>query len=92
MLVENAVNAALKEGLGTVVIAGGVGANSELRRKMTAEGRKHGLKVEYPPLGLCTDNGAMIGSAAYFSIKNGKGLAGLDLDAKATVRLDMASF
>lgn len=34
----------------------------------------------------------MIGSAAYFSIKNGKGLAGLDLDAKATVRLDMASF
>lgn len=92
MLVENAVKAALKEGLGTIVIAGGVGANSELRRKMTEEGRKHGLNVEYPPLRLCTDNGAMIGSAAYFSIKNGKGLAGLDLDAKATVRLDMASF
>ncbi len=92
MLVDNTVKAAVREDLKTVVIAGGVGANGELRRKMTEECNKLGIEVKYPPLKLCTDNGAMIGSAAYFMIKKGKGLSDVDLDARATVRLDMNSF
>jgi N6-L-threonylcarbamoyladenine synthase len=47
-----------------LVVSGGVGANSELRAKLTASGRRHGFETYYPELELCTDNGAMIAYAA----------------------------
>jgi N6-L-threonylcarbamoyladenine synthase len=50
--------------LDRVVVAGGVGANSALRRAMNHACAARGASVHYPELGLCTDNGAMIALAA----------------------------
>jgi N6-L-threonylcarbamoyladenine synthase len=57
--------AAVREtGLRQIVVAGGVGANLSLRARLDAGARKHGVKVFYPELEFCTDNGAMIAFAA----------------------------
>ena len=87
-LVNKTFRAVKESGLDKLVIAGGVGANSMLQSKFKDSGEKLGLKVYYPKLKFCTDNAAMIGSAAYYYIKNGKGLAPLTLSAKPTVRVD----
>lgn len=56
--------AALKNaGLHRLVVAGGVGANRALRERLNAEAAQRGFEVFYPPLELCTDNGAMIAFA-----------------------------
>lgn len=56
--------AALRQtGLQRLVVAGGVGANRALRARLDAEAKQHGYSVFYPPLELCTDNGAMIAYA-----------------------------
>ena len=56
--------AALKQtGLRQIVVAGGVGANARLRAALTTSAMGLGAKVFYPPLALCTDNGAMIAHA-----------------------------
>jgi N6-L-threonylcarbamoyladenine synthase len=47
-------------GFDRLVVAGGVGANLRLREKLNAAAAKQGIRVHYPPLDLCTDNGAMI--------------------------------
>lgn len=77
-----------KSGYDTLVIAGGVGANSMLQAKFKKLGEEKGYKVYNPVLKYCTDNSAMIGSAAYYYIKNGKGLAELSLSARPSVRID----
>ena len=57
--------AALKDtGLNRLVVAGGVGANSHLRGQLNAACVKSGVRVHYPEMHLCTDNGAMIAMAA----------------------------
>lgn len=73
-----------KTGVKKIAIAGGVSANEELRSRAD-ELKEAGCEVHYPKPIYCTDNAAMIGSAAYFAIKCGKAPADLSLDAKATV-------
>ena len=63
VLVAKTVRAATEQGVGTIVVAGGVAANSRLRAHMRAAGDEHGLRVVIPAPGLCTDNGAMIAAA-----------------------------
>lgn len=71
VLVEKSFRLAKKLDLDTIVLAGGVSANSELRRQMEIRGGAEGRKIYYPDPILCTDNGAMIASAGYFHfIKN----------------------
>jgi len=66
VLCEHTLEAALRHGMKTVTIAGGVASNSLLREKMTQVCGKHGIDVLYPTPILCTDNAAMIASAGYF--------------------------
>lgn len=61
VLVKKSLLAVRKCGLQRLVVAGGVSANSELRRILTEKGR--GIEVYYPDLEFCTDNGAMIAFA-----------------------------
>jgi N6-L-threonylcarbamoyladenine synthase len=64
--------AALKEtGLRRLVVAGGVGANRELRRQLNLACTQQGARVHYPELHLCTDNGAMIAMAAAMRLQAG---------------------
>lgn len=63
VLVGKAEQAMTRTGLDQLVVAGGVGANRQLREALSARANKEGFTVFYPPLDLCTDNGAMIAFA-----------------------------
>lgn len=86
MLADKAMQAAKDLKLNCMVLAGGVSANSLLRREMQARCDKMGIPLYMPHLSLCGDNAAMIGSAAYFRLKKGQ-IADLSLNAKPALRL-----
>ncbi len=86
-LCEKAVRACKEGGTGKLVVAGGVGANSRLKEKLSNACLERRIDFYAPVLKYCTDNAAMIGSAAFFMLKSGLGLANLDLTAKANVGL-----
>ncbi len=71
VLVKKSINAMAQTGLKRLVVAGGVGANALLRSQLNAECHKRGIRVHYPELHLCTDNGAMIALAAGMRIQAG---------------------
>src|SRR5688572_12496354 len=64
VLVAKCARALETAGLTRLVVAGGVGANRQLRAALDAESRRRGFDVFYPEPELCTDNGAMIAYAA----------------------------
>jgi N6-L-threonylcarbamoyladenine synthase len=70
VLVAKCVRALETAGLTRLVVAGGVGANKQLRAALDAESKKRGFDVFYPEPELCTDNGAMIAYAASFKLRN----------------------
>jgi N6-L-threonylcarbamoyladenine synthase len=75
---------ALKQtGYKKIAVAGGVAANSRIRSDILAAAEKFGAKVYMPPLSLCGDNGAMIGSQAYYEYLAGN-TADMTLNAYAT--------
>ncbi len=80
VLVTKALQAAQQYQVQNLLLAGGVAANSQLRHRLTTAGKELGIAVHYPPLVLCTDNGAMIGCAAYYKYLAGK-FAPLNLNA-----------
>ena len=67
----------------TVVVAGGVSANSHLRKAVTEMCDDMGIRLCIPPRSLCGDNGAMIAAQAYYEYLDGN-VAELDLNAEAT--------
>lgn len=71
VLVNKAIGAAILKSSFKIAVAGGVAANSRLRERLTAEGKKRDIDVYFPPTVLCTDNAAMIASAAYYEYLNG---------------------
>jgi N6-L-threonylcarbamoyladenine synthase len=64
VLVKKSLAALRQTGMRRLVVAGGVGANRLLREQLNAACKKAGVRVHYPELHLCTDNGAMIAMAA----------------------------
>lgn len=86
VLATRTVAAAKAFGFKTVAIAGGVASNSALRRRMTDVGEANGMRVVYPEPILCTDNAAMIGSAAYYEFLRGN-VADLTLNAVPGLKL-----
>ncbi len=69
VLVKKSLKALDTTGLKRLVVAGGVGANAHLREQLNAACARRGVRVHYPELHLCTDNGAMIAMAAAMRIE-----------------------
>lgn len=86
LLSEKAVLAAVETGATTLALAGGVASNTGLRAAMEDKCRAAGLRLVMPPPILCTDNAAMIGSAAFYRLMRGE-IAGLELNAEPSLRL-----
>lgn len=87
MLTEKVIRAAKEYKMDTICLAGGVAANSYLRNSITEKAGKEGIKVCYPAIILCTDNGAMIGCAGYYNLINNVGIADLSLTPVASLKL-----
>jgi N6-L-threonylcarbamoyladenine synthase len=73
VLATKAMAALDRTGLDTLVVAGGVGANTQLRERLQAEAGRRGAHLYIPPAALCTDNGAMIALAGYARLQAGGG-------------------
>lgn len=91
ILTDKFIGAALEYGSKKIVLAGGVAANSGLRETLGLAAEKHGMELFIPPISLCGDNAAMIGSQAYYEYLAGN-VAGTDLNAYATMSLDKVIF
>lgn len=85
-LVPRTMQAARELGYKTIVVAGGVAANSRIRRDFAAAAKREGAKLYIPPLKLCGDNAAMIGAQAYYEYLAGS-TACSELNAYATMEL-----
>lgn len=81
-LCKNTLKAMQDYGYKKLVLAGGVSANSVLRKMVEDMCKKHGLELYLPELSLCGDNAAMVGAQAYYEYLSGN-IAGLELNAYA---------
>lgn len=87
ILCDHTLRAAQAAGSDTVVLAGGVSANSGLRALMEERCKKLGLALYMPPLSLCGDNGAMVAAQGYYEYCSGN-IAGLELNAAPTLPIE----
>jgi N6-L-threonylcarbamoyladenine synthase len=90
VLVAKSLQALRATGMRRLVVAGGVGANRRLRERLDAGARQLAAQVHYPPLHLCTDNGAMIALAGAMRVQAGlaAGVAGGAFDVRPRWPLD----
>ncbi len=86
VLVEKTLRAALEFKTKQIVLAGGVAANSSLRREIKEKANLLNIKVFYPSTFLCTDNAAMVASVGYYKFKENK-KSPLNLDAVSRLPL-----
>jgi N6-L-threonylcarbamoyladenine synthase len=86
VLVTKAIRAAEETGARSIVLGGGVAANTVLRDRLAGEADAKGLPFIVPPPSLCTDNGAMIGAAGARRLAAGE-RSGMDLDARPSLPL-----
>ena len=86
-LTENLLKASQQTGQKKIVVAGGVSANSVLRRELSQMCEKNGLELYMPELSLCGDNAAMVGSQAFYEHQAGC-IAKEDLNAIASLGID----
>lgn len=87
ILTDKFVGAARENDCKKIALAGGVAANGGLRAALQTAADKNGMTLFIPPISLCGDNAAMIGSQAFYEYQSGK-IAKTDLNAYATMRLD----
>ncbi|MDS0528110.1 tRNA (adenosine(37)-N6)-threonylcarbamoyltransferase complex transferase subunit TsaD [Clostridium sp. SHJSY1] len=86
VLRDNVFLTCKKRNLNKIAIAGGVASNTALREALIREGNEKGINILFPEPILCTDNAAMIGSAAYFELIHNKEFT-FDLNAKPNLKL-----
>ena len=86
VLTTKTIRAAREVGARSIVLGGGVAANSALRARLAGEAEALGIPLIVPRPGLCTDNGAMIGAAGTRRFAAGD-RAGMDLDARPSLPL-----
>ncbi len=88
VLTHKSLNAARKMQAKSLLLCGGVAANSGLRSQLSAAAEKEGIRMYMPSLKLCTDNGAMIAAAGYYMHQAGMPTASLELNAFATLDIE----
>jgi len=71
ILVTKTLRACQRTGLKQIVVGGGVAANRRLRQRLTEEGHAKKLKVVFPPVTLCVDNGAMVAGLGFEALRKG---------------------
>ena len=86
VLASKTLRAAEESGARTIVVGGGVAANSVLRQRIEQGAQQRGIRIVVPRPGLCTDNAAMIGAAGFFRARAGT-RGGPDLAAKPSLKL-----
>ncbi|WP_284436563.1 tRNA (adenosine(37)-N6)-threonylcarbamoyltransferase complex transferase subunit TsaD [Streptomyces sp. TUS-ST3] len=91
VLTRKAVAACAEHGVGTLVVVGGVAANSRVRRLAEERCRAAGIELRVPPLKLCTDNGAMIAAVGDLLVRAGVEPAPLDVSIDPSAPLEYAS-
>ncbi len=84
VLVSKSIDAAKSQGISTIIIAGGVAANSRLRELAQQRCDLAKINLRIPPLALCTDNGAMVASLTSLAVRGGHKPSALGLEAKST--------
>lgn len=87
MLVNNTIAAAKELGYKSIAVAGGVSANSELRRRLEQECAQNGFTLYRPEIKYCGDNAAMVGVQAFYEFEAGN-IAQNELNAFATMPID----
>ena len=86
-LVEKTIKACKDSGFDKIVVAGGVSANTRLRNELNKRAEDNGIKCFVPMFECCTDNAAMIGSAAYYAYCDNIGIADMSLAPKPNLSL-----
>jgi N6-L-threonylcarbamoyladenine synthase len=85
VLSRKAVDAAVSEGVGDILVGGGVAANSRLRALTEERAAARGVRVRVPRPGLCTDNGAMVAALGAEMVVRGRRPSALDLPADSSL-------
>lgn len=90
ILCKKTIKAAQEKNAKTIILAGGVAANSLLRSELTKKASELGIEVSYPSMILCTDNAGMIAKAGYYKLINSKDdscFADINLNAVASMNV-----
>jgi N6-L-threonylcarbamoyladenine synthase len=87
ILTTNFFKAAKALGVKSLAVAGGVAANSLLRRELERLAAENDCTLHIPPLNLCGDNAAMVGSQGYYEFLSGN-TADMSLNATATMSIE----
>jgi len=88
VLLSKALSAAKAYGFESVIIAGGVAANSRLRAEATRRCEIAGVRLRTPPIGLCTDNGAMVAALTSLMVQSGATPTGVGFAADSSSGLE----
>ena len=85
VLLQKSIKACKETGIDSLVIAGGVAANSRLRAVATERCASAGIKLRTPPPALCTDNGAMVAALGSLAISAGRPASALGIEAASSI-------
>lgn len=91
VLTRKAIDACRQQGVDTLMIGGGVAANSRLRAMATERAARHGIRVRVPKPKLCTDNGAMVAALGSHLVASGVQPSTLDIPADSSLPITTVS-